>query len=144
MDADDRKKDAGATPTRRAITPAGVAALLVDEFSVSAGDLVPAVFQDNRRGPIVGKRTNGMGGAVISWTNAAPFSEGNTRVTVSMMSRKDPVSVSGYPVTMYVENVGVGPDINLDYMTADNLLKGGQPFVDAFTQLINDLISATP
>ncbi len=38
--------------------------VLVDEFSISAGDIFPAMLQDNRRGPLVGTRTNGAGGSI--------------------------------------------------------------------------------
>ena len=34
----------------------------------------------------------------------------------------------------YIENIGVRPDIVADYMTRTNLITGGAPFVQAFTQ----------
>jgi hypothetical protein len=48
------------------------------------------------------------------------------------MNRKNPVVTSDYPTAPYVENIGVRPDIQVDYMTRDNLTQGGKPFVDAF------------
>jgi hypothetical protein len=40
-----------------------------------------------------------------------------------------------------VENIGVRPDIAVDYMTRDNLLTRGQSFVNAFTGAMVDLIA---
>jgi len=37
-----------------------------------------------------------------------------------------------FPLTRYVENVGVRPDIESDYMTRENLERSGGAFVDAF------------
>ena len=118
--------------------------MLTDEFSVSTADSVAAMFQDNNRGPLVGWRTNGMGGSnslnTTRWQVGA-YSEGDTGVTIALMSRANPVSVPGYPVTNYIENVGVQPDIPVDYMTLSNLLNGGRDFVAAFTDAINAQIA---
>ena len=43
-------------------------------------------------------------------------------------------------VTEYIENVGVRPDIPVDYMTVDNLTNRGKAFVDAFTAAILNLL----
>ncbi len=115
--------------------------VLADEFSASGGDMFPAVIQDNRRGPIVGMRTMGLGGSVSNYPTGA-FAEGATRVTQSLMIRKEAVVTSGYPAAPYVENIGVWPDVTLDYMTRENLLNGGAPFVQAFTAVIVDRIRA--
>ena len=40
----------------------------------------------------------------------------------------------------YVENIGVRPDIVVDYMTRDNLLNQGKPYVAAFTAALLELI----
>ncbi len=118
--------------------------MLTDEFSVSTADSVAAMFQDNGRGPLVGWRTNGMGGSnslnTSRWQVGA-YSEGDTGMTIALMSRANPVSVNGYPATNYIENVGVQPDIPVDYMTLSNLLNGGRDFVDAFTAAINAQIA---
>lgn len=37
-----------------------------------------------------------------------------------------------YPTANYVENIGVRPDIQCDYMTRENLITGGKAFTDAF------------
>ncbi|MCU0248293.1 MAG: S41 family peptidase, partial [Bryobacter sp.] len=113
--------------------------VLTDEFSISAGDIFPAMMQDNRRGPIVGTRTCGAGGSVSSWT-VGMYSELVSRNTNSLVVRKDPIVTSDYPVAPYIENIGVRPDIPLEYMTRENLLQNGRPFVEGFTQIIVDHI----
>jgi uncharacterized protein with HEPN domain len=52
------------------------------------------------------------------------------------MNRKTAIVTSDYPSAPYVENIGVRPDIVVDYMTADNLNQKGKPFVDAFVAAI--------
>jgi hypothetical protein len=42
----------------------------------------------------------------------------------------------GYPAAPYVENIGVRPDLSIDYMTSDNLFQSGKPFVDGFVAAI--------
>jgi hypothetical protein len=118
--------------------------VLVDDFSTSTGDYFPALMQDNKRGPIVGMRTNGAGGSVIN-VQGGWYSETNTRVTESLMVRPESRNIAGFPASPYIENVGVRPDIELDYMTRENLVTGGRPFVEAFTKIIVDEIKkATP
>ena len=113
--------------------------MLIDEFSTSTADSVPAMLQDNQRGILVGTRTNGAGGSnslnISNWQVGA-YSEGTTGVTLSLMVRKNSVQVDGFPVTNYVENVGVTADVQLDYMTRDNLLQNGKPFFDSATAVL--------
>jgi hypothetical protein len=113
--------------------------VLVDEFSASGGDAFPATLQDNGRSLTVGYRTMGAGGNVVGY-NAGTYSEGSTTVTQSLMNRKNSVAVDGFPSSPYVENVGVQPDVVVDYMTKDNLLQAGKPFVDTVTALMVDYI----
>ncbi len=115
--------------------------VLVDEMSASAGDAFAATIQDNARGPLVGWRTMGAGGNVEAW-EAGTYSLGITTVTESLMNRKSPVVTSDYPTAPYVENIGVRPDITVDYMTINNLNRGGKPFVDAFVAAIVAQIEA--
>ncbi len=117
--------------------PAGVVyskplMVLVDEFSTSAADAFPAVMQDNQRGPLFGWRTNGAGGTTGSF-RAGVYSEFSASHTIAMHHRKAPVSTPDYPTAHYVENIGVRPDIEYDFMTRENLVSGGRPFVEAFT-----------
>src|SRR5262249_7094802 len=113
--------------------------VLIDDFSISAGDIFPTMLQDNRRGPLVGTRTNGAGGSVSGWP-AGIYSESTTSNTNSLVTRIAPVTIPGYPTTSYIENVGAHADIPLDYMTRENLLTRGAPFVAAFTSRIVDQV----
>ncbi|MBI3208087.1 MAG: hypothetical protein HYZ37_04185 [Candidatus Solibacter usitatus] len=113
--------------------------MLIDEFSVSTADSVPAMIQDNARGLLVGWRTNGMGGSNslnIQRFQVGAYSEGDTGITLSLMARKEIITTPEYPPSRYIENVGVRPDVELDYMTLDNLLNNGRTFVNSFTDVI--------
>jgi hypothetical protein len=105
--------------------------VLVDEMSASAAEVFAATIQDNARGSLVGWRTMGAGGNVEAWEGGS-YSLGTTTVTESLMIRKNPIVTAEYPTAPYVENIGVRPDIQVDYMTAENLNRSGKPFVDAF------------
>ena len=61
------------------------------------------------------------------------YSEADTSVTRSLVVRSRPIVTPDFPTTSYVENVGVRPDFEFDYMTIDNLLNQGDTFVKAFT-----------
>ena len=116
--------------------------LLIDELTASAGDAFAATMQDNARGVLVGWRTMGAGGNVVGW-EAGSYSLGTISVTQSLMNRKNAVVTSDYPAAPYVENIGVRPEIEIDYMTRDNLLQNGKPFVDAFVAATVDYIQKT-
>ena len=112
--------------------------MLTDEFSASGGDMLPAIFQSNNRGPLFGWRTMGAGGSVVGYSGPA-YTESFFRITVSLMNRLHVVNTPDYPPAPYVENIGVRPDIPFDYMTRANLLSAGLPFVQAFTQALENL-----
>lgn len=113
--------------------------LLVDEFSASAAERFAATIQDNMRGPLVGWRTMGAGGCVVDW-EAGSYSLGAIGMTECLTARTDAVITDDYPAAPYIENIGVRPDVQVDYMTRDNLMQNGKPFVDAFTAVIVDHI----
>jgi C-terminal processing protease CtpA/Prc len=113
--------------------------VLVDELSASAADAFAASIQDNARGPLVGWRTMGAGGNVEPW-EAGSYSLGTATVTESLMNRGHNVITGEYPAAPYIENIGVRPDLQIDYMTYDNLMRSGQPFVDRFVAAIVDEI----
>lgn len=115
--------------------------VLTDEMSASGGDFFPAVIQDNGRGKIVGWRTMGAGGNVVAY-DVTISSEASATVTQSLMVRSAPVVTAEYPAAPYVENIGVRPDVEIDYMTRDNLLNRGTTFVAAFTKVILERIAA--
>lgn len=106
--------------------------VLVDEFTTSSGDMLAAILQDNHRGPLLGMRTNGAGGNNIAF-DCTTFTEAFCSVTVGLMNRGVTISTPEFPPSPYIENIGVHPDIVVDYMTRENLVTGGAPFVQAFT-----------
>ena len=113
--------------------------VLIDEFSISAADIFPSMIQDNRRASLVGMRTSGGGGSVSGWPTGL-YSESISNNTNTLVVRKYPITTADLPTARYVENIGARPDIQLDYMTRDNLVNGGRPFVDQFTLILLDLI----
>ena len=115
--------------------------VLADEFSASAADMFPATIQDNGRAPIVGMRTMGAGGSVVGFT-CTSYTESFCRITVSLMNRGVLIATPEYPTAPYIENIGVRPNIVLDYMTRANLMAAGAPFVQAFTQVAVKLAQA--
>lgn len=116
---------------------------LIDEFSTSAADIFPSMMQDNQRGPLVGTRTNGAGGSISVWP-AGFYSEASSSNTNSLVVRKAPVTVQGYPTSSYVENIGAQADIALDAMTRENLMNSFRPYVQGFTQILVDRLQANP
>jgi C-terminal processing protease CtpA/Prc len=114
--------------------------VLIDELSASGGDSFPAMVQDNKRGILYGYRTMGAGGSVFG-TGAGAYSEGFTTITQSLMNRQNDVVTPDYPAAPYIENIGVRPDVESDYMTRDNLLQNGRPFVEGFVSTMVDHIS---
>jgi hypothetical protein len=85
----------------------------------------------------------GAGGNVSGW-NAGAYSQGAATLTESLMVRKsERAEAGGYPVSAYVENVGVHPEIEFDVMTRENLIQRGRPFVTAFTNAMVEHITRT-
>ena len=117
--------------------------VLTDEFSASGGDAFAAIMQDNNRGPLVGMRTMGAGGTVVSF-NGPAYTESITRVTTSLMHRGRLIYTEDFPPAPSIETIGVRPNITLDYMTRQNLLTGGSAFVAAFTQAVVQHAQTTP
>jgi hypothetical protein len=113
--------------------------LLVDEMSASAADFFAAMVQDDIGAPLFGYRTMGAGGSPEQ-DYAGVYTGGATFVTRSLAVRPYYVSTADYPPTRYIENVGVWPDIVLDYMTTDDLVRQGAAFVDAFTTKVVNLV----
>jgi hypothetical protein len=102
--------------------------MLIDEFSTSTGDSVPGMVRDANRAVLYGMRTNGAGGNNTTF-DAGSYSEGFAGMTLALQTRKEKHLFGDYPYTDLIENVGVWPDLTDDYMTKDNLLQGGAPFL---------------
>lgn len=114
--------------------------VLTSSFSLSAAEFFGATLQDANRVTVYGVRTDGGGGNVVEF-NATPFSEGASRVTLSIGVRNHNISLPGFPTAPFIENIGVIPDVQADFQTRANLLTGGQPFVAGFSNLILKLIT---
>jgi len=115
--------------------------VLVDEFTTSSGDMLAAIFQDNHRATLLGLRTNGAGGNNIQY-DCTTFTESFCSIVAGLMNRGVLISTPEFPPTPYIENVGVRPDIVVDYMTRANLISGGALFVQAFTDAAVKLAQA--
>ncbi len=102
--------------------------MLIDEFSTSTADSVPGMFRDANRGVLYGMRTDGAGGNNTTF-DAGSYSEGFAGMTLALQTRKEKHLNGDYPYTDLIENTGVWPDLTDDYMTKDNLLQGGAPFL---------------
>jgi len=103
--------------------------MLIDEFSTSTADSVPSMLRDANRASLYGMRTNGAGGNNTGF-DAGAYSEGVTGMTLALQTRKEKHLNGDYPYTDLIENTGVWPDITDDYMTKENLLQNGAPFVN--------------
>jgi hypothetical protein len=91
---------------------------------------------------VVGMRTSGGGGSVSAWP-AGYYSEAIATNTNSLVIRNHPIVTADYPAAPLVENIGVRPDITLDYMTRDNLINQGSAFVNQITSiLLNQIIAS--
>ena len=114
--------------------------VLTTNFSISAAEFFGATLQDANRVTVYGVRTDGGGGNVAEF-NAAPYSEGLSRVTLSLGVRNHNISSPGFPTAPFIENIGVIPDVPADFQTRANLFTGGAPFVQGFSNLILRLIT---
>lgn len=82
--------------------------LLVNEMCASMCDIFAAMLQDNGMATVIGQRTMGAGGNVVSY-NQAPNSHLDLRQTESLIVRKDrSVDPQGY-----IENFGIRPTVEL-------------------------------
>ena len=64
------------------------------------------------------------------------YSESFVTYTMTMGVRHRYIGTDDFGTVNYLENVGVRPEIALDYQTVDNLLRRGEPYVQAFTAAI--------
>lgn len=113
--------------------------VLIDEFSTSSADVFPSIIQDANRALMVGQATAGGGGLSMQSTLGL-YSETAASMSITLGVRPTARQAPGLPESAYIENIGARPDIELDIMTEVNLLNGGKPFVEGFTQAIVDHI----
>ena len=102
--------------------------MLIDEFSTSTADSVTGMIRDANRAVLYGMRTNGAGGNNTAM-DAGVYSEGVAGMTLALQTRKERHVNGDYPYTDLIENTGVWPDLTDDYMTKENLLQSGAPFL---------------
>jgi hypothetical protein len=115
--------------------------VLIDGFSTSSADVFPAILQDAGRALLFGRPTAGGGGIPVGRV-AGVYGEASVDISSTLGIRPKEVTVPGLPPTVYLENVGAWPDIEASIMTEENLLRGGQPFVESFTQVAVRLAAA--
>ncbi|MBM3729138.1 MAG: hypothetical protein FJW40_27405 [Acidobacteria bacterium] len=115
--------------------------VLQDEFSASASEIFAAQLQDMGRARIVGMRSLGAGGSVLSG-NTGVYAEAGLSFTNSLGIRQKEVQVEGLPAAPYIENLGVAPDVVVDVMTRENLTKKGRPFLDRVLEIAVGQIGA--
>ncbi len=113
--------------------------VLADDSSFSGAELFAGSFQDMQRGPVLGFTTGGLGGGRED-VNTGVYSEAYTSVTVTRLLRAAPVVNPNYIAAPYIENIGILPDVPLDFQTADNLNTGGLAYVNSFTQALVALL----
>jgi hypothetical protein len=59
--------------------------------------------------------------------------------TIAVRTRE--IAVPGFPATTYIENVGVQPDVELDYMDLAHPATGDQEFWKALRRVIYNTIN---
>lgn len=115
--------------------------VLTDELSASAAEIMAAVLQDSNRVLTYGGRTEGLGGSRLD-SSVGFYSEGAASLAHSILSRSASVTTPDFGTSPYIENVGVRPNVTVDYMTKDNLLNNGKGFVDGFIKAFSDYIKS--
>ncbi|MBY0369808.1 hypothetical protein K2X33_03920, partial [bacterium] len=103
--------------------------MLVDEMSGSGGDAFPAMMQGMQRAKLMGKRTMGAGGHVVSMP-ALNYSSTVVNMTKSLFFRPDGVEV---------ENNGVTPDIMYE-PTRDDFLYQYRNYQARYLEEVQKLI----
>ncbi len=109
--------------------------LLVDDLTLSAGDLFASVIQNQKLGTIIGVNTMGAGGTV-GVQPAAFATEASITVTQSIMLSP----MDGSDKFQEVEGVGAAPDCLLDLRTERNLRLLNQGETPDFLKGLLDII----
>ncbi len=104
--------------------------LLTNHLDFSGGDFFPAILQDNKRATILGSRTAGAGGYVLSTSFPNRFGIAGFRYTASLAERADKSPI---------ENLGVTPDIPYE-ITVEDLQSSYQGYIQAIHQAVHGLL----
>lgn len=104
--------------------------VLTNSLSISCGDLLPALLQDNQRAKILGEKTGGAGGFVLKKKYSNRFGVADFTLTGSLMYR-----LNSEPL----ENLGVTPDFPYEFTSRD-YTANYQEFIQFVNQVMTDLI----
>lgn len=103
--------------------------VLTNGLDFSCADFFPAVMQDNKRAKILGTKTAGAGGIVLSTSFPNLLGIDNYRYTGSIAERED---------LSPIENLGVTPDIIYE-ITEEDIQGGYQGYAKAILDAIEQL-----
>ena len=118
--------------------------VLQDDISASEAEHFSSLIQDNKRGPVVGIRSPGLGGRTGE-IGGGYYGEASTGMTFSLTYRNSTNQAPGIPPSPYLETTGVIPDVVIDSMTRDNLVNQFRPFFGQVTQaIVNHIRSGGP
>jgi len=71
---------------------------------------------------------------------AGIYSESELSLTVTLAVRNRHIVSGDLPTAPYIENIGVRPDVPLNYMTEENLHNKGKPFLDRLLEIAAEKI----
>lgn len=111
----------------------GPKVMLIDETAGSGGDLLPWMFRKEKLGPLVGKRTWGGLVGILGF----PVLMDGTRVTAPNLAFW--TEEEGYGI----ENVGVPPDIEVEYLPKD-AIAGRDPQLDKAIEIVMAELQKNP
>ncbi len=104
--------------------------LLVNSLNFSGGDFFPAILQDSKRARLMGTRTAGAGGYVLSTSFPNHSGIKGFVLTGSHAERAD---------SNPIENLGVKPDV-VYHLSVEDLQSNYQPYADRILEEIELLI----
>lgn len=104
--------------------------MLIDEMDFSGGDIIPAIFQDNKRAVLFGARTAGAGGYVSKFKFPNNHGIAQCSYTASIAERTDLTKI---------ENLGVSPDIPYQ-ITVEDVQFGYRTYIEAVNQAVGSLL----